>query len=74
MDFTRQSTRAAKARSTFLVSGDKIGFDGHEGIAHKLPDMAGVPGCGNPLAARRAAIYFGAGRCNSQVVTRDAHS
>ena len=44
MDFTRQSTRAAEAHYAFLVNGDKTCIDCHKGIAHKLPDMTGVPG------------------------------
>jgi len=44
MDFTRQSSRAASAHSTYLVSGDKTCIDCHKGIAHQLPDMKGVPG------------------------------
>ncbi len=44
MDFTRQSKRAAKQHSTSLASGEKTCIDCHKGIAHELPDMAGVPG------------------------------
>ncbi|WP_206194460.1 MULTISPECIES: cytochrome c3 family protein [Shewanella] len=44
MDFTRQSTRAAQMHSTSLASGDKTCIDCHKGIAHHLPDMAGVEG------------------------------
>ncbi|QLE85753.1 MULTISPECIES: cytochrome c3 family protein [Shewanella] len=44
MDFTRQSTRAAKMHSTSLASGEKTCIDCHKGIAHQLPDMAGVEG------------------------------
>jgi cytochrome c-type protein NapC len=44
MDFTRQSKQAAKFHSTALGSGKKICIDCHKGIAHQLPDMAGVPG------------------------------
>src|SRR5262245_42317107 len=44
MDFTRQSTRAAEAHSTYLGSGEKTCIDCHKGIAHQLPDMKGVPG------------------------------
>ncbi len=42
MDFTRQSKRAVDAHSTFLASGEKTCIDCHKGIAHQLPDMAGV--------------------------------
>jgi cytochrome c-type protein NapC len=44
MDFTRQSERAANQHSTSLASGDKTCIDCHKGIAHRLPDMAGVEG------------------------------
>jgi len=44
MDFTKQNTRAAKAHSTYLASGEKTCIDCHKGIAHRLPDMEGVPG------------------------------
>jgi len=42
MDFTRQSKRAVDAHSTFLARGEKTCIDCHKGIAHQLPDMAGV--------------------------------
>ncbi|WP_076536903.1 cytochrome c3 family protein [Shewanella sp. UCD-KL21] len=44
MDFTRQSKRASQMHSTSLASGDKTCIDCHKGIAHQLPDMAGVEG------------------------------
>jgi cytochrome c-type protein NapC len=44
MDFTRQSKRAQEAHSTKLASGEKTCIDCHKGIAHELPDMAGVEG------------------------------
>lgn len=44
MDFTWQSSRAAKQHSTALASGEKTCIDCHKGIAHHLPDMAGVEG------------------------------
>ncbi|WP_372491452.1 MULTISPECIES: cytochrome c3 family protein [Shewanella] len=44
MDFTRQSTRASQMHSTSLASGEKTCIDCHKGIAHELPDMAGVEG------------------------------
>lgn len=43
MDFTRQSKRAADAHSTYLANGEKTCIDCHKGIAHRLPDMSGVP-------------------------------
>lgn len=44
MDFTRQSPRAEEAHSTMLASGEKTCIDCHKGIAHHLPDMAGIEG------------------------------
>ena len=44
MDFTWQSGRAAQQHSTALASGEKTCIDCHKGIAHQLPDMAGVEG------------------------------
>jgi cytochrome c-type protein NapC len=44
MDFTRQSLRAERAHATELASGTKTCIDCHKGIAHRLPDMAGVEG------------------------------
>ncbi|MFH1806910.1 MAG: NapC/NirT family cytochrome c [Pseudomonadota bacterium] len=43
MDITRQSPRAVDAHQTFLFTGEKTCIDCHKGIAHHLPDMAGVP-------------------------------
>jgi len=44
MDFTVQAKRAADQHSTSLAHGEKTCIDCHKGIAHQLPDMAGVPG------------------------------
>lgn len=44
MDLTKQSNRAAVMHSAHLLSGEKTCIDCHKGIAHKLPNMAGVPG------------------------------
>jgi cytochrome c-type protein NapC len=44
MDNTKQSPRAATAHERFLFKGEKTCIDCHKGIAHKLPDMKGVPG------------------------------
>ena len=44
MDFTRQSVRAAEQHGTLLASGERTCIDCHKGIAHRLPDMTGVPG------------------------------
>lgn len=44
MDFTRQSQRAQDMHSTALAAGEKTCIDCHKGIAHELPDMAGVEG------------------------------
>jgi cytochrome c-type protein NapC len=43
MDLTRQSARAAATHERWLLSGEKTCIDCHKGIAHRLPDMAGVP-------------------------------
>jgi cytochrome c-type protein NapC len=43
MDLTRQSARAASTHERWLLSGQKTCIDCHKGIAHRLPDMAGVP-------------------------------
>ena len=44
MDLTQQSQRAIEAHETFLMTGEKTCIDCHKGIAHHLPDMAGIPG------------------------------
>ena len=44
MDFTKQSNRAAEAHEKYLSGGEKTCIDCHKGIAHKLPNMAGVEG------------------------------
>jgi len=44
MDLVKQNPRAASAHEQFLFSGQKTCIDCHKGIAHKLPDMSGVPG------------------------------
>ncbi len=44
MDFTRQSVRAEEAHSKGLLKGEKTCIDCHKGIAHELPDMAGIEG------------------------------
>ena len=44
MDLVKQNPRAASAHERFLFSGEKTCIDCHKGIAHKLPDMSGVPG------------------------------
>lgn len=44
MDFTRQSPRAADAHQRGLVEGDATCITCHKGIAHELPNMAGVHG------------------------------
>jgi len=43
MDITRQSPRAAVIHERNLLNGNKTCIDCHKGIAHQLPDMAGVP-------------------------------
>jgi cytochrome c-type protein NapC len=44
MDITKQSQRAAQTHERFLFTGEKTCIDCHKGIAHRLPDMTGVPG------------------------------
>jgi cytochrome c-type protein NapC len=44
MDLTKQNPRAASAHERFLFSGERTCIDCHKGIAHRLPDMSGVPG------------------------------
>lgn len=43
MDLTRQSPRAGATHERYLINGEKTCIDCHKGIAHKLPDMLGVP-------------------------------
>ncbi len=43
MDLTRQGRRAADIHERWLLSGEKTCIDCHKGIAHRLPDMSGVP-------------------------------
>jgi len=43
MDITRQSPRAGAIHERNLLNGAKTCIDCHKGIAHQLPDMAGVP-------------------------------
>ncbi len=43
MDFTLQSPRARAMHSTVLATGEKTCIDCHKGVAHRLPDMTGVP-------------------------------
>ena len=44
MDFTRQGKRAEEAHASGLASDGMTCIDCHKGIAHELPDMAGVTG------------------------------
>jgi cytochrome c-type protein NapC len=44
MDITKQAPRAAQMHETYLFTGEKTCVDCHKGIAHRLPDMTGVPG------------------------------
>jgi cytochrome c-type protein NapC len=44
MDIAKQNPRAATAHQTSLFTGEKTCIDCHKGIAHKLPNMTGVPG------------------------------
>lgn len=43
MDFTRQSPRAGRIHAQWLGQGAKTCIDCHKGVAHRLPNMAGVP-------------------------------
>jgi cytochrome c-type protein NapC len=43
MDLTRQSPRAAQVHRLWLGTGERTCIDCHKGIAHQLPNMAGVP-------------------------------
>ncbi len=44
MDLTKQSDRAAIMHGNYLLTGESTCIDCHKGIAHRLPDMSGVPG------------------------------
>ncbi|MBF5093711.1 cytochrome c3 family protein [Azospirillum sp. INR13] len=43
MDITKQGARAARIHEQYLFSGERTCIDCHKGIAHRLPDMQGVP-------------------------------
>ncbi len=43
MDFTRQSRRAAEIHERWLTGGERTCIDCHKGVAHRLPNMHGVP-------------------------------
>jgi cytochrome c-type protein NapC len=43
MDLTRQGTRAASVHERWLLTGEKTCIDCHKGVAHRLPNMQGVP-------------------------------
>lgn len=43
MDITKQGARAARIHQQFLFTGQRTCIDCHKGIAHRLPNMAGVP-------------------------------
>ena len=58
MDFTRQSQRAQRIHSEFLIGGDRTCIDCHKGIAHELPDMTGIePGWTVPEELQGTAGY-----------------
>jgi len=44
MDLMKQNPRAASAHERLLFTGERTCIDCHKGIAHRLPDMSGVPG------------------------------
>ena len=43
MDLTRQGSRAAQIHKRWLGTEQKTCIDCHKGIAHHLPEMAGIP-------------------------------
>ena len=43
MDITKQGARAARIHEQYLFTGERTCIDCHKGIAHRLPDMQGVP-------------------------------
>lgn len=43
MDLTRQSARAAQVHGRWLRDGAKTCIDCHKGVAHRLPDVSGIP-------------------------------
>jgi cytochrome c-type protein NapC len=43
MDWTRQSLRAVQVHSVALAGKEYTCIDCHKGIAHRLPDMEGIP-------------------------------
>jgi cytochrome c-type protein NapC len=58
MDFTRQSQRAQRIHSEFLIGGDRTCIDCHKGIAHELPNMTGIePGWQVPEELQGSAGY-----------------
>ena len=44
MDLAKQNPRAASAHERLMFTGEKTCIDCHKGIAHRLPNMSGVPG------------------------------
>jgi cytochrome c-type protein NapC len=44
MDISKQTPRAASQHERFLFTKEKTCIDCHKGVAHRLPDMQGVPG------------------------------
>ena len=44
MDLSKQNPRAAAAHERFLFTSERTCIDCHKGIAHRLPNMSGVPG------------------------------
>jgi cytochrome c-type protein NapC len=44
MDLSKQNPRAATAHERFLFTRERTCIDCHKGIAHRLPNMSGVPG------------------------------
>ncbi|HYE51109.1 MAG TPA: NapC/NirT family cytochrome c, partial [Azospirillaceae bacterium] len=44
--------RAARVHQAYLFTGQRTCIDCHKGIAHRLPDMHGVPPGWDEVAAR----------------------
>jgi cytochrome c-type protein NapC len=54
VDAYRQAAAARRRGQRSLFTGQKTCIDCHKGIAHRLPDMRGVPGGNsNPASAIR---------------------
>jgi cytochrome c-type protein NapC len=56
MDWTQQSQRAVRVHSVALAGKDYTCIDCHKGIAHRLPDMEGVPMLFDTPIAQETAV------------------